>query len=88
MQARLAFALLSQTLLSLRRTLNSCIAVSLIALLFFSGTACGALGLGAQEDDDDLTELLLFAGLLIFASNPCNSIASPTIASAWPRAAP
>lgn len=49
----------------------------------------GCAGLLSQEEDDDsdLINLLLVGGLFLFASNPCNSTASPTVASALHSAA-
>lgn len=82
MPVRSALTGLPCFLRSLRQRLHSCMTLGLVAVLLFSGTACNALGLGGRDDNDDLTKLLLLSGIFLFASNPCNSIASPTVASA------
>lgn len=65
-----------------RRTFWSRLFASLMIAVIALSSTTGCVGLLDDDDDDDTTNLLLLGSLLLIASNPCNSTASPTIASA------
>ncbi|MEQ9364931.1 MAG: hypothetical protein RIF32_11840 [Leptospirales bacterium] len=69
-----------------RRAWARGVAALLILLIAAQGACAGNL-IGQDDDDDDQTNLLLLGALFLFASNPCNSTASPTVASALHSAA-
>lgn len=58
-------------------------AFALICALALSASGCGDLLSGNEDEEkEELTNLLLIGALYLYASNPCNFIAPPTLASA------
>ncbi|MCR9144015.1 MAG: carboxypeptidase regulatory-like domain-containing protein [bacterium] len=66
---------------ALRRRLARGLATLLLLAAMSTQATCAGL-LQQDDDGDEQTNLFLLSALLIIASNPCNSTASPTMASA------